>query len=127
VAASPWPLLGVDAARETSWPGGDQILAYHAPSRQLFVAVHRHAREGSHKVPADEIWQVDVPSHRVVNRISGDQALSLAVTPGAHPLLFAINAEDGSLSRYDVDHGLARTGKSAAQLAETATTLFTGP
>jgi methylamine dehydrogenase heavy chain len=122
-AKSPWSILNADLENEGWRPGGDQVVALHIAGRQLFLTMHRHGKEGTHKSTADEIWQVDMNSHRVVKRILGAHALSIAVTQGDHPKLFAISGEDGSLSRYDVDNGLAYTGEFAKPLAETAATL----
>ena len=120
----PWSIVNATLARENWRPGGNQVLALHRDSHQLFVTMHRHGKEGSHKVPADEIWQIDLAQHRVVKRIFGTQALSVAVTQGAHPLLFAVSADDGSMSRYDVEAGLAHTGEIAKPLLESAATLM---
>lgn len=121
---SPWALASGALAAAHWRPGGDQILAYQRHDGQLFVTMHRHGEEGTHKNGADEIWQLDMASHRLVERIAGAQALSLAVTQDAHPRLYAVSGKDGSLRRYDIEHGLRRDGEIAAPLAETPATLL---
>ncbi len=109
--AAPWPLVtGSDEA--DGWrPGGYQIAAYDRATGQLYVAMHAHGYEGSHKSAADAIWRVDMAHHTVAARGPGKGAVVVAVTQDAQPRLFGLNFDSGLLTRFD--------GNSLAPLATT--------
>ena len=108
---APWPLVtGEDAAN--GWrPGGYQIAAYDRANGQLYVTMHPHGYEGSHKAAAEAIWRADVARHMVVARGPGKGVVALTVTQDAHPLLFGVTLETGQVYRFD--------GDSLAPLANT--------
>lgn len=103
---NPWTFIG---AREkvANWrPGGYANIAYSPSNGQLYVGMHPHGFEGSHKSPAVEIWKVDVARRVVTGRAKSDGANYLQVSKEAHPLLFSVNVTDdipGSVTRYDGD------------------------
>ena len=97
----PWPLVtGEDAAN--GWrPGGYQLVAYSRATGQIYVGMHAHGYEGSHKNAADAIWRVDLASHAIKARGPGVGATYLAVTEGSAPLLFALNIDTTVITRLD--------------------------
>jgi len=111
VQAAPWPLVTGGDATDGWRPGGYQIAAYDKATSQLYVAMHAHGYEGSHKSAADAIWRVDVAHHKVAARGPGRGDVVLAVTQDAQPLLFGLSFDTGILTRFD--------GDSLAPLAST--------
>ncbi|WP_448663155.1 amine dehydrogenase large subunit [Sphingomonas sp. CJ20] len=82
------------APQEVAWrPGGRQLMAYHAASGRLYVLMHKGAF-WSHKVPGEELWEVDVATRKVLRRRPLTVAAeNLAVSPDAAPLLFLNHGE----------------------------------
>ena len=108
---APWPLVtGADVAQ--GWrPGGMEVLAYSQATGQLYVAMHAHGTEGSHKTPAEAIWRVDLASRSVKARGPGAGATVLAVSAGPKPVLFSIDGDVANMTRFDADT-LKQTGAS---------------
>lgn len=95
-----WSLLSA-ADRKAGWrPGGYQPLSLQRESGRLYVAMHPHGKEGSHKEPAREIWAFDLASQTRVARLPGDKATVLATSRGAAPRLFALATENGVITAY---------------------------
>ncbi|MFP6655909.1 MAG: amine dehydrogenase large subunit, partial [Myxococcota bacterium] len=130
----PWPLASHDE-RSLGWrPGGLQHVAIHRSTRRLYVLMHQGIA-GSHKDAGPEIWVHDLETKRRINRFDvpnltadflgpllgiatgslTDRLLHWATsTPGAHaiavtqdeqPLLFARNADIGSIAVLDAKAG----------------------
>jgi methylamine dehydrogenase heavy chain len=98
---APWPLVTGDDAANGWRPGGYQLAAYSRATGQLYVAMHAHGYEGSHKNAADAIWRVDLASHAIKARGAGGGATYLAVTEGPKPLLFTLNIDASVIARLD--------------------------
>lgn len=81
-------------------PGGFQITAFHAPTRTLYVLMHKDGHEGTHKNPANEIWAVDVDSQKVIARSPSAPMDVLAIGKDAKPVLFGIAPESATAFRY---------------------------
>jgi methylamine dehydrogenase heavy chain len=115
-----WSFLGT-REKAAGWrPGGYGNFVYSPSNGQLYVGMHPHGREGSHKTPAAEIWKVDVAGHTVTGRTRSDGANYLQLSREAHPLLFAVNVTatiQGSITRYDADT-LKVLGSSRPDLLE---------
>ena len=96
----PWSLLDA-AARKQGWrPGGYELFAIDAG--RLYVAMHDYGAEGSHKNPAKEIWVVDLKTQRRVARMPGQAVISMAVSHGEAPRLFALSGADNRLLAWDL-------------------------
>jgi methylamine dehydrogenase heavy chain len=106
-----WSITGAVPASENWRPGGTLPIAYNDATKQLYVAMHSNGHEGSHKFGATELWKVDVTRRAVVARNRADNAVSLAVSRGPKPVLFTVNGEPSSISRYD--------GETLTKLGET--------
>jgi len=100
VFAAPWSLLDA-AARKQDWrPGGYELFAIDGG--RLYVAMHDHGAEGTHKNPAKEIWVVDLKAQRRVARMPGQTAVSMAIAHGAAPRLFVLSGADNRLLAWDL-------------------------
>jgi methylamine dehydrogenase heavy chain len=113
-----WSITKAVPAAENWRPGGTLPIAYNDATKQLYVAMHINGHEGSHKFGATEIWKVDVARRAVVARNRSDGAVSLAVSRGPHPVLFTVNGDPASLSRYD--------GETLTKLGETKRNFLEG-
>jgi methylamine dehydrogenase heavy chain len=118
----PWPLVTGDDAAQGWRPGGAEVVAFSEATGQLYVGMHAHGKEGSHKTPAEAIWRVDVASHAGKPRGLGPGATVLAVSAGAHPVLFTADGDIAALSRFDGDT-LKQTGNSNSTGVEYGETL----
>jgi methylamine dehydrogenase heavy chain len=107
-----WSLVGPDDTKFWA-PGGYQPFAVHARTGQIFIGMHANAFEGSHKYPAQEIWQADLATGHVVRRMPASGAISLAVTQDESPVLFVLNREDATVQAFDVGAGFHARGRSA--------------
>ena len=100
VFAAPWSLLDA-ATRKQDWrPGGYELFAIDGG--RLYVAMHDHGAEGTHKNPAKEIWVVDLKAQRRVARMPGQTAVSMAIAHGAAPRLFVLSGADNRLLAWDL-------------------------
>ncbi|MGE0859961.1 MAG: amine dehydrogenase large subunit, partial [Gammaproteobacteria bacterium] len=99
-------------------PGGYQILAVHAPTKRLYVAMHDNGKEGSHKVPAKEIWAFDLATKQRVERAPGSGAVAISLTKEAKPTLYTYAGEEMSVTRYDTQPALKPVATSA-QIGDT--------
>ncbi|MCC7413538.1 MAG: amine dehydrogenase [Gammaproteobacteria bacterium] len=100
----PWPVQ--QGAERDQWrPGGYQLIAAHAASARLYVAMHRGGA-GSHKQPAEEIWVHDLAGGERVARFPVEpHATSIQVSRDGAPLLYTVNAEHPGLEIYDATSG----------------------
>lgn len=109
----------------TDWrPGGFEVATYNKQLKQFFVAMHSDGREGSHKAPANEIWRIDAVTHKVIERIPGERAVSLGVTQEKFPSLFALNGETGGLIKFRVTDKTKKVGELSPPLVKGPTTLL---
>ena len=116
--ADSWSLV-TDADKKDNWrPGGYQILAVHAPSKRLYVAMHDNGKEGSHKVPAKEIWAFDLATKQRVERAPGSGAVAISLTKEAKPTLYTYAGEEMTVTRYDTQPALKPVATSA-QIGDT--------
>ncbi len=95
------------AEREANWrPAGWHGKATFGD--QLFIGMTPNGYNGSHKDPATHVWQVDVDSKKIEQRIELKvMGLSIAATKGGEdspPRLLVVNIE-GSLDVYDAASG----------------------
>jgi methylamine dehydrogenase heavy chain len=117
--AAPWSITA-SVPRSSGWrPGGVQPFAYAPTTDSLYVAMHPDGHEGSHKDAAKEIWKVDMARRTVVARHASEGAIALQVSREAVPVLFAVNGDAGSITRYDGDT-LQPLGETKPHLLEYA-------
>lgn len=84
-------------------PSGVALMAHNLANNVLFVNMHPNARNGSHKDPAKEVWAIDLSTKKLLGRSPIDGSTSLAVTQGKEPVLFSVDSEAVTLTRYEVD------------------------
>jgi methylamine dehydrogenase heavy chain len=120
--STPWPLVTGDDVAQGWRPGGMEVVTLSQATGQLYVAMHAHGTEGSHKSPAEAIWRVDVASHSVKARGSGAGATVLAVSAGPNPILFSVDGDIATTTRFDGDT-LKQTGASNSTGVEYGETL----
>ncbi len=77
-------------------PGGYQLFAIDAQASTALVGVHPRGGEGSHKLPAKEIWRFDLGAGRRVARLPGHGATSMVLSRET-PRLHTLDAEKGRL------------------------------
>ena len=88
------------AAQKKGWrPGGYQAFAVHPSGRHAVVAMHDQGREGSHKVPAKQLWVVDVASGKRVATAPGQGSASLAFSKSGQRLQ-ALDGMTGALRSW---------------------------
>lgn len=96
-----WSLLD-DADKKAGWkPGGYQLLAVHAPTKRLYVAMHDQAKNGSHKNPAKEIWVFDLATKKRITRAEGSNSIAMALTKEDKPTLYAYDGINLKFVRYE--------------------------
>jgi methylamine dehydrogenase heavy chain len=77
------------------YPGGGQPTALHRATGHLYVLMHK-GEYWSHKEPAEEIWEVDLATKKIVKRFPLKNKIeNIQVTQDATPLLF-INGDEGT-------------------------------
>jgi len=92
-----WSLLD-SRDKKAGWrPGGLQVMAMHQASNTLFVNMHDHGYEGSHKNPGKEVWAVNLTNHQRVARIKADMPISIVASQGAQPKLYMLNIEKATI------------------------------
>ena len=94
----------VDFAEDGWAVSGYNLMAYHEPSGTLFVLMHDQPFDGSHKVPAKEIWAIDMKTDKVVGRSSAQGVSNITVSADADPVLFGLD-HMGGVHRFDVTLG----------------------
>lgn len=97
------------ADRRQGWrPGGYQVFAVNGQGTLVFVGMHPKGGEGSHKMPARELWQFDLASGRRIARLPGHGTTSMVLARG-DDRLHTVDAEKGRLDIWRVRRGgLAR-------------------
>ncbi|UXU76526.1 MULTISPECIES: amine dehydrogenase large subunit [unclassified Paracoccus (in: a-proteobacteria)] len=90
---------------EEGWaPSGYNLMAYHQPSNTMFVLMHANPSDGSHKMPAEEIWAVSMADGKVVGRSKAHGESSITVSQDDKPVLVGID-HLGGVHRYDAEMG----------------------
>lgn len=81
-------------------PGGYQAFAVHPDGRHAVVAMHAGGREGTHKMPARQLWVVDLASGRKVASHPGVNTVSLAFSKSGRRLQ-ALDGVASALHTWD--------------------------
>lgn len=123
--APTWSLLQTAQDKAEGWvPGGYNLLDVDPQSNRLYVLMHPHGHEGSHKNPAKELWVYDLATKRRVARVPGLDALSLSIIPGPRPELVTI---DGGTARiYDISAPMPKLVRTIDDAAEAALQVMGG-
>lgn len=109
---STWSLLN-DEDKAAHWkPGGYQLLAVHDKTRRLYVAMHDGGRDGSHKLPAKEIWVFDLDSKKRLHRVAGNNAIALSLTKEDAPTLYVYDGIQAKFHKYVTQPALKPVAES---------------
>jgi methylamine dehydrogenase heavy chain len=93
------------ADQAKAWrPGGYQAFAVHPGGRWAVVAMHDGGREGSHKVPAKQLWIVDLASGKRVATAPGQGTASLTFSRSGKRLQ-ALDGMTGALNVWQWSDG----------------------
>jgi methylamine dehydrogenase heavy chain len=113
-------LVGAVDHKRNWRPGGYQAFAVHPSGRWAVVSMHDQGREGSHKVPAKQLWVIDLDSGRRTARLPGLGTASLTFSKSGQRLQ-ALDGLTGALRVWDWQDGgtlkPVSTVKSAGQAA----------
>lgn len=107
-------------AKKNWRPGGYQAFAVHPGGQYAVVAMHDGGREGSHKLPAKQLWTVALDSGKKVATAPGQGTASLTFSKSGNRLQ-ALDGVTGSLRVWDWTGGgklkTVSTVKPAGQAA----------
>lgn len=85
-------------------PSGNHLLAYVPKAGVMYVLMHAHSFDGSHDLPADEVWAVDVKAKKVLSRSTVEKAQDIGwYDDGKSPVLFVSQNEGKDLVRYEAN------------------------
>jgi len=96
---------GTYTPMDVNWmPGGRQPLAVHHASGRIYVLMHK-GEYWSEYEPAEEIWELDGNSHKLIRRHAlgeelKDKLINIAVSQDSNPQIYA---SDGSGNTYVLD------------------------
>ena len=93
----------VDGFPDNWRPGGYQPFAYNPKNDVLFVLMHKNGKEGSHKLVAEEIWAINVATHKVLSRSPCEAIDSLVNIPGDKPIVVGSEPGNDYLNQYEAD------------------------
>lgn len=99
-----WSLVS-KAERAENWrPGGIELAGEDSRGR-MYILMHEHGVEGSHKNPGSEVWVYDVTKRKRVERVKlKNPGLSVELTRDKHPLLLVVNT-DMNVDVYEAGSG----------------------
>lgn len=107
-------LSGKFTFAEEGWaPSGYNLMAYHEPSDTMFILMHQNPFDGSHKVPAEEIWAVNMADQAVVGRFAAHGEGSITVGGEEEPVLLGLD-HMGGVHSYTVTMGETVDGNQTA-------------
>lgn len=96
-----WSLLNAEDRKDNWVPGGTNLIAVDNTRGYAYIQMHPEAFEGSHKMPAAEIWVFDLGKKERIARVPGNDALSINIVRGGdQPVLAGIDGENVTL--YDI-------------------------
>lgn len=114
-------LVATKAERAQGWrPGGYQNLAVDPSGRYLVAGMHPKGGEGSHKLPADWLWVMDLKTGKRVAKLPGNMAIALTFSASGERL----HVLDGATNTVHVmrwKDGRARPLAKLAAVGETVT------
>lgn len=94
-------IAGAPQDAKRNWrPGGYQAFAVHPDGKHAVVAMHEGGREGSHKLPAKQLWVVDLATGKKVAAHPGHNTASLTFSKSGQRLQ-ALDGVAGALNVWD--------------------------
>jgi methylamine dehydrogenase heavy chain len=109
------------AQKKQGWrPGGYQAFALHPSGRWLVAAMHDGGREGSHKLPAKQLWMWDLQSGQRIATAPGQGSASLVFSKSGKRL-HALDGLTGAMRVWDWQgNGKLKLVATVAQAGEAA-------
>jgi methylamine dehydrogenase heavy chain len=109
------------AQKKQGWrPGGYQAFALHPSGRWLVAAMHDKGREGSHKLPAKQLWTWDLQSGKRISVAPGRGSASLVFSKSGKRL-HALDGLTGAMRVWDWQaNGKLKPVATVAQAGEAA-------
>jgi methylamine dehydrogenase heavy chain len=116
-------LIATKAERAQGWrPGGYQNAAVDPSGRYLVAAMHPKGGEGSHKLPADKLWVMDLRTGKRLPSIPGNMAIALTFSASGERL-HVLDGATNTLHVMSWKDGRARPMAKHAAVGETITQL----
>lgn len=117
-------LIATPAERKAGWrPGGYQVAAVDPSGRYLVAGMHSKGGEGSHKLPAEKLFVLDLATGKRLPSLPGNMAIAMTfsasgqrlhVLDGATNTLHVMGWKDGRTTRTLAK--LAGVGETITQL-----------
>ncbi len=117
-------LIATPAERKAGWrPGGYQVAAVDPSGRYLVAGMHSKGGEGSHKLPAEKLFVLDLATGKRLPSLPGNMAIAMTfsasgqrlhVLDGATNTLHVLGWKDGRTTRTLAK--LAAVGETITQL-----------
>jgi methylamine dehydrogenase heavy chain len=108
---APWSLLDAKDKKQGWRPGGYQMTAVHRASGVMFVGLHDHGYEGSHKNPAKEIWAFDLATKKRIARMPASSAVALVASQGDDARLFSLDGEKNAIDIRAIKPGYPKVDR----------------
>ncbi len=114
-------LLAGPAERRQGWrPGGYQAMAVDPSGRYLVAGMHPKGGEGSHKLPATQLWVLDLHSGKRIARLPGRMAIAMTFS-AVGDRLHVLDGATGSLHVLGWKAGRTRPLAKLDAVGETVT------
>jgi len=75
--------------------------------------MHEGGRDGSHKMPAKEIWVYDLAQKKRIERVPGSNSIAMALTKEDVPTLYVYDGMTAEFVRYQTQPSLKPVSRSA--------------
>jgi methylamine dehydrogenase heavy chain len=109
------------ASQRKAWrPGGYQNFAVDPKGQRLVVAMHANGSEGTHKLPAQQLWTFDLTQGKRIGTVPGRSTISLTFSRDGRRLQ-GLNGENGSMTVWQwSDSGPKRVLTTVAKAGESS-------
>lgn len=103
-----------NADQKKGWrPGGYQVQALHRSTGTLYIAMHPNGKEGSHKMPATEVWGISTSDGKRVTRIPVSNATVLSISNNEPGYLYAMDGLKNQIHAYELGNRMRAAFVSA--------------
>jgi methylamine dehydrogenase heavy chain len=99
--AAPWSLVSAQEAKANWRPGGYELFSVDEQGSRLYIGMHDHGRDGSHKDPSRQVWVFDLATHKHLGSGAGHGAISLALEKGPQPHLYVLDGDKNEVLAFD--------------------------
>lgn len=102
VFQSSWKFVDGNAVKKGWRPGGFQLFSIDTKTNRIYIGMHDHGQEGSHKTPAKAIWVLDLDTKRKIDELPGGNALSMSISNAEKSTLYVLDAVDNTIHSIDL-------------------------